>query len=144
MRTNGHHWHQYKILPDASQTSNISFRFECKAVKDCKVLFGYRTSHSHQFQIIFGSNYNANTQVFDGLKGAWEVVVNTPSIVSGSEFRHFWIDIIGPSIRYTIPQREDENSNVVLSIKMKTLRRNKTMSLSFHCRNVFLYMMMQI
>ncbi|XP_042893038.1 uncharacterized protein LOC122267116 [Penaeus japonicus] len=111
IRTNGHHWHQCKIMPDASHVSKIKFRFECMAVKDCKVLFGYRTTHSHQYQILFGSNYNANTQLFNALTGTWVVVINTPNVVSGSEFRRFWIDIDGPSI--SIGQGDDTSTPLI-------------------------------
>ncbi|XP_069971358.1 uncharacterized protein [Penaeus vannamei] len=111
VRTNGYHWHQCKILPDASQTSRIQFRFECQAAKECKVLFGHRTSHSRQFQVAFGADYNANTRVYDGRTGAWEVTVSTPSILSGTEYRRFWINVDGPSI--SIGQGDDSSTPLI-------------------------------
>lgn len=54
VRTNGHHWLQYKILPDAGFATNISFEFECKAERDCDLLFGYRMDHSRQYRISEG------------------------------------------------------------------------------------------
>ncbi|ROT62157.1 hypothetical protein C7M84_020006, partial [Penaeus vannamei] len=98
VRTNGHHWIQYKLLPDAGFATNISFEFECMAPRDCELLFGYRFDHGRQYRITFGSHDNLMTRLYNGRTGSWVVLKDTPGILSPTEFRRFWINIEGTSV----------------------------------------------
>ncbi|XP_042893039.1 uncharacterized protein LOC122267117 [Penaeus japonicus] len=100
IRTNGHHWFECKIMPDASLVTNINFTFECKAVKDCKVIFSRYDDHSQKYLVYFGG-YSNTRSLLDDSTGVI-IDVQTPDIVSGSEFRKFWIHVDGNTIRLVV------------------------------------------
>ncbi|XP_063601924.1 uncharacterized protein LOC134778035 [Penaeus indicus] len=96
IRTNGHHWTEYKIMPDASLVTSVNFTFECKAVKDCKVLFARRNDHTLKYLVYLGAYTNTRSIIDDNVR--YVVDVLTPDIVSGVEFRKFWIHLDGNTI----------------------------------------------
>ncbi|XP_069971637.1 uncharacterized protein [Penaeus vannamei] len=83
-------------MPDASLVTSINFTFECMAVKDCQVIFSRWNDHTQKYQVYFGAY--SNTRSLINNNAAHVVDIQTPDIVSGTEFRKFWIRVNGNTI----------------------------------------------
>ncbi|XP_066979210.1 uncharacterized protein [Macrobrachium rosenbergii] len=93
VRVNGYDYHKVKLLDSGAPASNISFIFECMAPRDCTILY------SAFYKIIFGSFVNTLTSLWSSRHNDWIPHINTPSIVSKTEYKKFWITINGRTFK---------------------------------------------
>ncbi|XP_068243300.1 uncharacterized protein [Palaemon carinicauda] len=99
VRTNGHDYHKVKLLPSGAPTTSINFTFECKAPRDCNVIFGQLSNDYPYYKIIYGSFANTRVSFWGSVINNWIKEVAISGIVSGTEFRKFWISIEGRTFK---------------------------------------------
>ncbi|KAK4293854.1 hypothetical protein Pmani_033477 [Petrolisthes manimaculis] len=95
MRTNGHFWRLVKIFPDGSSTTSLTITFSVMALRNCRVLLTNLNDNSKQFQVGIGMTPD-DVWIYDG--HTWVTQVSSPSPLSTTEFRSFWITLDASTI----------------------------------------------